>query len=56
MNQAAGFCQFGIYRNDLGGEAKNLLIIGEPLLQHLYVVYDFERDEIKLGINVASEG
>lgn len=56
MNQADGFCQFGIYRNDLGGDAKNLLIIGEPLLKHLYVVYDFEKDEIKLGVNVESAG
>jgi hypothetical protein len=54
MNQADGYCQFGFYRNELGGDAKNLLIIGEPLLKHLYIVYDFENDEIKLGVNVES--
>ena len=54
--QADGKCQFGVYRNDLGGESVNLMIIGEPLLKHLYMVYDYENDEIKLGVNIQSEG
>ena len=28
------------------------MIIGEPLLKNLYTVYDYEKDEIKLGVNV----
>jgi hypothetical protein len=34
----------------------SLFILGEPLLKHLYMVYDFENEEIKLGVNLASEG
>jgi hypothetical protein len=30
--QAEGNCQFGIYKNDLGGNSMNMFIIGEPLL------------------------
>ena len=45
-------CQFGIYKNDLGGNSVDLFIIGEPLLKNLYTVYDFEQDEIKLGVNI----
>ena len=33
-----------------------MFIIGEPLLAHLYIVYDFENEEIKLGVNKASTG
>jgi len=54
--QADNKCQFGIYRNDLGGDSIGLFIIGEPLLRHLYMVYDFENEEIKLGVNIESEG
>ena len=52
--QAEGKCQFGIYKNDLGGNSMDLFIIGEPLLKNLYTVYDFEQDEIKLGVNIAA--
>ena len=31
------------------------MIIGEPLLKNLYMVYDFEHDLIKLGVNVDSQ-
>ena len=29
----------------------NMFIIGEPLLKNLYIVYDLENEEIKLGVN-----
>ena len=51
---AEGKCQFGIYKNDLGGNSVDLFIIGEPLLKNLYTVYDFDQDEIKLGVNIAA--
>lgn len=54
LNQAADACQFGIFKNNLGGESVNLFIIGEPLLKHLYTVYDFEHSAIKLGVNADS--
>ena len=41
-------------KNNLGGESVNLFIIGEPLLKHLYTVYDFENSAIKLGVNLDS--
>jgi len=31
------------------------MIIGEPLLKNLYMVYDFDHDLIKLGVNVDSQ-
>jgi hypothetical protein len=52
--QADGKCQFGIYKNVLQGNSVDLFIIGEPLLKNLYTVYDFEQDEIKLGVNIDS--
>jgi len=54
MFQADGRCQFGIFKNDLGGDSINLFIIGEPLLKNLYMVYDFEAGEIGMGVNIAS--
>ena len=54
LNQAQGICQFGIFKNNLGGDSVNLFIIGEPLLKHLYTVYDFENSSIKLGVNTDS--
>lgn len=32
----------------------NMFIIGEPLLKHLYIVYDLENEEIKMGVNIYS--
>lgn len=31
-----------------------MFIIGEPLLKNLYIVYDLENEEIKLGVNKSS--
>lgn len=45
-----------MYKNDLGGDSVNLMILGEPLLKHLYMVYDFEEEAIRMGVNVNSEG
>ncbi len=28
-----------------------MFIIGEPLLKNLYIVYDYENSEIKMGVN-----
>lgn len=38
LNQIEGKCQFGIYRYDLGEQS--MFLIGEPILTHLYSVYD----------------
>lgn len=39
----------------MAGDSQKLFIIGEPLLQHLYMVYDFENEEIKMGVNLKSK-
>lgn len=53
MFQADGKCQFALFKNDVGGDIP-IFIIGEPLLQKLYLVYDYENAEIKMGVNVAA--
>lgn len=31
-----------------------MYIIGEPLLKNLYIVYDFEKEQIKMGVSKAA--
>ena len=57
LHQTGEVCQFGIYKNEIGGdgnEASSMYIIGEPLLKNLYIVYDFEKQEIKMGVSKAA--
>jgi len=54
LNQADGRCQFAINENKMKGSSSDMFIIGDLMLRHLYQVYDFEKDQIGLGINVHS--
>jgi hypothetical protein len=49
-------CFFVIHRTDLGGQKNDLYLIGGLFLQHFYSVYDLDRDELGLGINIHSKG
>lgn len=48
-------CFFVIHKTDLNeSEESNLYLIGDLFLKHFYSVYDFDRDELSLGINTHS--
>ena len=37
------------------GKNKDLFLIGDAFLRHFYSVYDFDRDQISLGVNIHSD-
>ena len=45
-----------IHKCRLPGKNKNLFLIGDAFLRHFYSVYDFDRDQVSLGVNVHSKG
>jgi hypothetical protein len=49
-------CYFVIHKCRLPGKNKDLFLIGDAFLRHFYSVYDFDSDQISLGINVHSRG
>lgn len=49
-------CYFVIHKCRLPGKNKDLFLIGDAFLRHFYSVYDFDTDQISLGINVHSKG
>lgn len=50
-------CFFVIHKTDLNeSEESNLYLIGDLFLKHFYSVYDFDKDEVSLGINTHSKG
>ena len=49
-------CYFVIHKCKLPGKNKNLYLIGDAFLRHFYSVYDFDQDQISLGINTHSSG
>lgn len=51
-----GKCYFVIHKCRLPGKNKNLYLIGDAFLRHFYSVYDFDKDQISLGINIHSKG
>ena len=36
-------------------DAANIYLIGDLFLKHFYSVYDFDKDEVSLGINTHSK-
>ena len=51
-----GKCYFVIHKCRLPGKNKNLFLIGDAFLRHFYSVYDFEKDQVGLGVNLHSKG
>jgi len=49
-------CQFGVYENKLKGASGEQFIIGDLMLRHLYQIYDYEKEQIGLGVNTHSAG
>jgi hypothetical protein len=40
----------------LGGKNKDIYIMGDAFLKHFYSAFDFDSNEISLGVNTHSEG
>ena len=51
-----GNCYFVIHKCRLPGKNKNLFLIGDAFLRHFYSVYDFDKDQVSLGVNLHSKG
>jgi hypothetical protein len=49
-------CFFVIHKCRLPGKNKDLFLIGDAFLRHFYSVYDFDMDQISLGVNTHSKG
>lgn len=49
-------CYFVIHKCRLPGKNKDLFLIGDAFLRHFYSVYDFDKDQVSLGINIHSKG
>lgn len=47
-------CFFVIHKCRLPGKNKDLYLIGDAFLRHFYSVYDFDKDQISLGVNIHS--
>ena len=48
-------CYFVIHKCRLPGKNKDLFLIGDAFLRHFYSVYDFDRDQLSLGVNTHSK-
>lgn len=50
-------CFFVIHKTDVDeSDAANIYLIGDLFLKHFYSVYDFDKDEVSLGIDTHSKG
>ena len=49
-----GKCYFILSECKLGGKNKDIYILGAAFLQHFYSAYDFDNNNIMLGINTHS--
>lgn len=54
LYQAEGKCQFAITENRLDQFNNKNFIFGQLFLRHFYTVYNYENEQISLGINRAS--
>ena len=52
----SGKCFFIINECKLGGKNKDIYIIGDAFLKHFYSAFDFDNNQVSLGINKHSEG
>ena len=49
-------CYFVVHECKLPGKNADLFLVGDVFLRHFYSVYDFENDQVGLGVNIHSEG
>jgi hypothetical protein len=48
-------CYFVIHKCQLPGDNSNMFLVGDAFLRHFYSVYDFDKDQISLGVNIHSK-
>lgn len=53
---SASICYFVVHKCRLPGDNANLFLVGDVFLRHFYSVYDFDKDQLGLGVNVHSQG
>ena len=53
---SSDICYFVVHECKLPGKNADLFLVGDVFLRHFYSVYDFDRDQVGLGINTHSEG
>lgn len=53
--QAPDMCQFAIAENKLDKFNNKNFIFGQLFLKHFYTVYNYENEQISLGVNVNSK-
>lgn len=49
-------CFFVVHKCKLPGDNANLFLVGDVFLRHFYSVYDFDKNQLSLGINMHSKG
>ena len=49
-------CYFVIHKCKLPGKNAFLYLVGDVFLRHFYSVYDFDKDQLSLGVNIHSKG
>ena len=49
-------CYFVLSEGKLGGKNKDIYLLGAAFLKHYYSVFDFDNNQISLGINTHSQG
>lgn len=54
--QAPDKCQFAIIENKLDVHNNKNIIFGQAFLKHFYTVYNYENEQISLGVNKNSQG
>ena len=54
--QAESKCYFVLAECKLSGKNKDIYIMGDAFLKHYYSAFDFDKNEVLLGINKHSEG
>jgi hypothetical protein len=53
--QTPDVCQFGIAENKLDHFNNKNIILGQLFLKHFYTVFNYENEQISLGVNVNSK-
>lgn len=51
-----GTCYFVINECKLTGKNRDLYLMGDAFLKHYYSAFDFDKNEVSLGVNTHSEG
>lgn len=49
-------CYLLIHKCTLPGQNANLFLVGDVFLRNFYSVYDFEKDQLALGVNIHAQG